>query len=206
MAKEWIKQLWRYAYDNLLKKNTIKESRLQMEIDRITPEAKRRLKRIAKSDFSGMTYYGEVADWVNYEPTTLEEKKAKLSTLANFVGDSNFSTVTGLKKLAKDWYEEQKANGVDFSSYTSASGKVDVNEAYSNMQNIYSDIVAGAVGDSRVGSPKMLRFLNWHNKKGLREFESSEEIANKMFAWKLAGEPDRSANYKRKHKGVSGIV
>lgn len=159
VGNDIIKDVGKYALDKLLK-SRMSEKKIDSEILKIASETRKRLGNLKRSRFKELEYLKDVTDWLNYEPKDVLEKKAKLSVLANFVGDDRVSTTKGLKKEIGDMYDAIK-----------------------------KDVVNNKLGNSAVGYSFYKTFIRetggGNMNTRLQAYASSEEIVQAILDWRL---------------------
>lgn len=200
-----FKQMWRYALDKLMG-GSLSDVRILKDLETVKNIGNARLSDLLKSKYKGLEDIKRVKQWLDYTPKDIIGAKKQLATLTDFVKNDSLSTVEGLNAVRAKFIQHTKNMGLDMSRFETGKKRKRVNwdKAFNEYMDLYSDVVSGGMNGG-IGSSTYKRFLNWTNKDGLREFKNSAEIANEMWKWKSLGEPDNSATYRRKYKGIENF-
>lgn len=193
------KNAWRYAYEKLMD-GSLSPERVLTDLLEAQREAQNALTRVKKGG-KELEYHRQIKELSKMDAYAMsdEDRKAVLSELADFVFDKKVSTVAGLKRLEKEFFDTDEGKAIlkankdvlskpelfkdymDFKNKASASGKYD--ERKGKFQGNFAAMFynAGAKGGS------LYDIRNIMNVRNLNEV--GEELYEKMYLWKRAGYP-----------------
>lgn len=198
MARKW--QWWRYALDKLID-GSLSDKRVLKDLYDMQREAQNSLSRIKRAG-RFMRYHGQIKDITmrDVERMTMNEAKAALSELADYLKDDSVSTVKGLKNMEKEFFNTDIGEAIKkaadgrvsdkdlFVDYQDFVNKANTLGKWDERRGEYRGSLAEMFYSKRGSRGSLKRIMNAYNVRNLNEV--GEELYEKLYAWKQAGQPN----------------